>query len=246
VFSLLVAGCASAPKSEVKGFWLPASQEAWSKVPDSGLTLRRRDGVARTVPAVSIRNLVAVKAALEQASSVHADLGLVELDSPNAFAFDYQGRPAIAFSISWLDKLGDDKDALATTIGHELAHIALGHTGDSRKNREQAASATSQVLGIALNLTGVPLGSAVASVGVTAFTRSFSRDEERAADDYGLRWAVAAGFDPCGRVRTMNMYRSLGNDAGSIPFLSTHPGAAERSKLADDYARKMRGRACDG
>ena len=245
MFAFLASGCASTRQSDVKGFWLPASQDAWSKVPPAGLTLRRRDGTARFVAEPVLHNVVMVKAALEQVSGVHADLGLVEMDPPNALAFDYQGRPVIAVSLSWLDQLGQDTDALATTMGHELAHIHLGHTGAARKKREESAQGSSQVLGTLLNLSGVPLGGAIAAIGVTAYARSFTRDEERAADDYGIRWAVAAGYDPCGRARTMKMYQRLGVGGTTIPFLSTHPGASERSDLANEYSRKINNRACD-
>jgi predicted Zn-dependent protease len=245
VFIFLVCGCATTQKSEVKALWLPPSQDAWSQVSPAGLTLRRRDGAARFVSEPVIHNVVTVKDDLEQVSGVHAELGLVETGSPNAMAFNYQGRPVVALSVSWLDQLGEDSDAVATTIGHELAHIYLGHTGAARQKREETAQGTSQAVGTLLNLTGVPLGGVIASLGVTAYARSFTRDEERAADDYGIRWAVAAGYDPCGRARTMKMYRRLGAQGTDIAFLSTHPGAAERSDLANEYSRKLNHRACE-
>jgi Zn-dependent protease with chaperone function len=245
LFVFLASGCATTQKNEVKALWLPPSQEAWAKVPPSGLTLRRRDGSGRFVSGPIVHNVVDVKADLERISGVRADLALVDMGTPNALAFEYQGRPVIALSLSWLDQLGQDPDALATTIGHELAHTYLGHTGAARKKREDTAQGTSQAVGTLLTLTGVPMGGAIAALGVTAVSRSFTRDEERAADEYGLRWAVAAGYDPCGRARTMKMYRQLREASADIPFLSTHPGASERSDLANEYSRKINHRACE-
>lgn len=244
--ALLVCACASTPQNPVKAFWLPPSQEAWSKASANGISLRKPDGSARFVSGPVMRNVIAAKEKLEQASSVHAGLGLVEMDAPNAFALIHQGQPLIAFSLSWLDQLGQDPDALATTIGHELAHLHLGHTGAARKKRDESAQGASQMLGTLLNLAGVPFGGAIAIIGVTAFTRSFTRDEERGADDYGIRWAVAAGYDPCGRTRTMQMYRRLSAGSLDIPFLSAHPGADERSDLANEYSLKMNNRVCEG
>ncbi|MBI3370229.1 MAG: M48 family metalloprotease [Betaproteobacteria bacterium] len=243
--AFLVCACASAPQNPVRAFWLPASQDAWAKAPAGGASLRKPDGTTRFVPGPVLRNVVTAKEKLEQASSVRAGLGLVEMDAPNAFALNHQGQPLIAFSLSWLDQLGKDPDALATTIGHELAHLHLGHTGEARKQREESAQGASQVLGTLLNLAGVPFGGTIASIGVTAFTRSFTRDEERAADDYGIRWAVAAGYNPCGRSRTMQVYRRLSAGSLDIPFLSTHPGAAERSELANEYSLKLNNRVCE-
>jgi len=245
LFLFLASGCATTQKNEVKALWLPPSQDAWAQVPPSGLTLRRRDGSARFVSGPVVHNVVDVKADLERISGVRADLALVDMGPPNALAFDYQGRPVIALSLSWLDRLGQDPDALATTIGHELAHTYLGHTGAARKKRDDTAQGTSQAVGALLSLTGVPMGGAIAALGVTAVSRSFTRDEERAADEYGLRWAVAAGYDPCGRARTMKMYRELHTGSADIPFLSTHPGATERSDLANEYSRKINHRACE-
>lgn len=128
VFAILT-GCASKQQSPIKAFWLPASQDAWSKVPPGGYTLVRRDGSRRIVSESVLSNVVVVKHNLEQASDVRADLGLVDMESPNAFAFYQQGRPVVAISLSWLVQLGQDVDAHATTIGHELAHLYLGHTG---------------------------------------------------------------------------------------------------------------------
>jgi predicted Zn-dependent protease len=244
VLIAIVTGCASKQQSPVKAFWLPASQDAWSKVPPGGYTLVRRDGSKRIVSEPVLRNVVVVKHDLEQVSDVRADLGLVDMDSPNAFAFHQQGRPVVAISLSWLDRLGQDVDALATTIGHELAHLHLGHTGNARQEREKTAEGAGQAIGTALSLAGVPMGGVIANVGATAFARSFTRDEERTADEYGIRWAVAAGYDPCGRARTMKMYQRLRAGAVEIPFLSTHPGAAERSDLADAYSLRVNNRPC--
>lgn len=244
VVSLFASGCATGPQDLVKELWVPPSQEAWEKVPPGGYKLSHRDGTNRHVSYALVRNLVAVKGRIEQVSGVRADLGLVDTELPNAFSFHYQGRPLVAISLSWLDRLGNDRDALAITIGHELAHLHLGHSGLARKEREDAAKGASQVVGLLLSFAGVPMGGTIASAGFTAYARSFSRDEERAADEHAIKWAVAAGFDPCGGVRTMRMYQRLRASAVDVPFLSTHPGAEERADAANDASLKARGKAC--
>lgn len=244
VVSLLAGGCATAPQNVVKELWVPPSQDVWDKVPAGGFNLTHRDGTTRHVSHAFVRNLVAVKGQIEQVSGFRADLGLVDTELPNAFSFHYQGRPLVAISLSWLDRLGNDRDALAITIGHELAHLHLGHSGLARKEREDAAKGASQVVGLLLSFAGVPMGGTIASAGFTAYARSFSRDEERAADEHAIKWAVAAGFDPCGGVRTMRMYQRLRANAVDVPFLSTHPGAEERADAANDASLKARGKAC--
>ncbi len=240
----VVSGCATTSQNPVKAFWLPPSQDAWARVPAAGMNLKHQDGSSRNVSYTVVRNLVTVKERLEQTSGVRAELGLVDTDIPNAFAFQHQGRPVIAISLSWLDQLGHDTDALATTIGHELAHLHLGHSGAARKERKETAKGASLLLGTILNLAGVPIGGMIANIGVTAFARSFTRDEERAADDLGIKWAVAAGYDPCGRTSTMKMYQRMRTGILDIPFLSTHPGAAERSEVANEISLKSKGKPC--
>lgn len=239
--ALLVA-CAT--QSPIKALWTPDAAY-WNRATSVGASLRQQDGSTTYVPPHRIRNLVTVKEKLEQVSGVRADLGLVETNSPNAFAFYHQGRPIVAVSLSWLDQLGDDVGALATMIGHELAHLHLGHSGQVRKEREEAAAGVGQVIGTLLNLAGVPMGGTIGSMGATAFFRSFTRDEERAADDIGIRWAVSAGYDPCGHARTVKMFQRVRTFSLDIPFLSTHPGYGERSELANRFSTERRGRSCD-
>lgn len=238
-----ISGCATAPQNPASVLWLP-SHEVLARVPVTGLVLKNRDGSVRTVSHAHVQNLVSVKSRVEQASGIRAGLGLVDTPHPNAFAFQHQGQPVVAISLSWLDRLGHDADALATTLGHELAHLHLGHSGAARKEREDAAKGAGQILGSILNFAGVPFGGTIANLGVTAFARSFTRDEERAADDLGTRWAVAAGYDSCGRATTMKMYQRLRASALEIPFLSTHPGAAERSEVANEFSLRARGKPC--
>ncbi|MFN0038844.1 MAG: M48 family metalloprotease [Burkholderiales bacterium] len=241
----MLSGCASPPKNQIKAFWLPPSQDAWNRVTPAGLTLRYRDGSTRVVSQRAIANMATAREKLMASSEVRADLGLADTQSPNAFAFDRGDRRIIAFSLSWLDALGDDIDAIATTMAHEMAHLHLGHSEAMRNARENNANDTGAVLGTLLSLSGVPLGSAVASVGATALARSYTRDEERAADELGMEWAVASGFDPCGRLRTMTMYQKIGANPATLDFVSTHPGAAERSELANQISRRTRNRDCE-
>lgn len=238
-----LVGCATTQQNPIKAVWaLPA--DAWSRGTVTGLSLRQKDGTIRAVPADKARTLTTVKQRMETVSPVRAELAIVETDTPNAFAFHHQGRQTIAFSLSWLDQLGHDADAIAVTMGHEFAHLHLGHSGAARKEREDTARGVSNVLGTILNVAGVPFGGTIAGLGVTAVARSFTRDEERAADELGLQWAIGAGFDACGKARAVAMYQRMRSGSLDIPFLSTHPSYGERSDLANDISMRTKGRGC--
>ena len=239
--ALLLAGCATAPSSPPTVAWMP--DDAWWKAASAGGgSLRAKDNKIRQVTPAQVRNLREAHEAIARQSRMTATLALVESDGPNAFATHHQTQPVIAVTLDLLDALGNDRDALATTLGHEVAHLYYRH-GTARQERASAAEGATHMLGTLLGLVGVPLGGTIASVGVSAVTTSFSRDEEREADAKGLEWATAAGFSACGSTRTIRLFQSRGGGA-SIPFLSSHPGYEERIERADALSVKLTGKGC--
>jgi predicted Zn-dependent protease len=246
VLVFFLAACAGGGKEaeKIREVWLPVAQDEWKAAAVKGVTLYRTDkSVKRVVLASVVGNLLNAKGRLETAGSARAELALVDSEQPNAFAFVFGGRQVIAFSLPWLDRLGTDPDAIAAVMGHELAHVQLGHSGAERRKREKSAQETGHVAGVLLSIIGVPFGGMIAGSAATAYSRSFSRDEERAADDLGLKWATAAGFDPCGMKRVMDMYEGLDRVA-PYAWLSTHPGNAERVETALRFAREAGGKEC--
>ena len=98
-----------------------------------------------------------------------------------------------------------------------------------------------QAVASAIGLFVPGVGGAIAStVGGTAAQMAlygaFTRPQEREADELGLQWMVAAGYDPRGMQRLFEILRKEG---GMLPgFLSTHPGAEDRSQMVRDYIGK--------
>lgn len=238
---LLLASCATAPKSPVRSAWVP-DDGWWTAAAIGGGNLRAKDSKVTHVAPAHAKNLREAYTAIAKQSGMSPSLALVESDSPNAFATSHQGRPMIAVTLDLLEALGNDRDALAATLGHEIAHIYYHH-GTARQERATAAQGASHALGTFLGLVGVPFGGTIASVGVTAVTTSFSRDEEREADAKGLEWATAAGYNACGSARTIRLLQAKGGGAG-IPFLSTHPGYEERIERANALSTKLTGKGC--
>lgn len=227
---------AFAQQGPIKKFWFPP-ESVWQGGRNTGATLTGADGTKYTISPQAIANLLDVRDSIQKQSGLNVDLGILETTAPNAGTLTNKGRPTIAVSISYLQALGSDRDALASIVGHEAAHLALGHNAASR---EAAAKANGQTLGAVLNMAGIPLGGAIAGLGAVAYARGFTRDDERAADEQGMKWATAAGFDPCGKVRAVAIHQQ----AGASSFLDTHPGYAERIELANEYAQKTKGRSC--
>jgi Zn-dependent protease with chaperone function len=239
--ALTLGACAAVnSKPEPDAWLLSPGWKATAKFKDS--SLKGRGGQLYAIEGRALENLKVVALDLAKPSGLHPRMALTAAEGPNAFASRQQIEGLIGLTLPMLRGIGADRDALATTIGHELAHLKLKH-GEIRQERSDMAKGVGNVLGSLLTVAGVPLGGLVASLGVGVVTTAYSREEEREADLLGLEWAVAAGYSACGAVRTMALLNA--SQAGaSLPFLSSHPGHDERIQLANQFAIKTTGQAC--
>jgi hypothetical protein len=126
------------------------------------------------------------------------------------------GRAFIVVTVGMLDFLGDDVDQVAGLLGHEIGHLALKH---------RDAVATD------------PRAQSDAMI--------FSRILERQADDFGVRVAFAAGYDPEGSLRLNRRVQELVSRARFIvPYAKTHPSFLEREadlfRLVSGYTAAAR------
>lgn len=143
-----------------------------------------------------------------------------------AFAFHFEGKPAVAFSLGMIRLLGDDMDAWAALFGHELAHLRLGHHALMRDRRERTQAASS-IAGLLLSAMGVPFANVASDATATLAERAYSRDDERDADRVGLDYLRRAGFSEQGAI-TLHERLLAANRNAPLPFLSTHPSGEER------------------
>jgi hypothetical protein len=156
---------------------------------------------------------------------VDADLLIATPKEPNAFASTHDGRPVVGITLGMLDLVGLDRDAYAALLGHEFAHLSLHH-GETRAKRGAASFAVSEILGLVMSQV-VPMGGTLTSLAVTAIERTYTRDEERAADKTGFEYLVSAGFDSAGAIRLWEKMHAASSGL-TIPFLATHPMSQER------------------
>jgi Zn-dependent protease with chaperone function len=217
-----LAGCATQQRPILTWDAVAIAQSSASTI-----RLNNRDAVqVATVRPERVRRIVDATRDIERVAGVNVRVFIIEGQQPNAFAARSGGVDRIAFTLGMTDLLGDDTDAYAAIIGHELAHLVLNH-GALRKDREDTRVGVSTMLGFALGAVGVPMGSTIANVATQTVTTVFSRDEERDADSYGIRYARLAGYDPQGAVRAWEKMEAR-SSASLLPFLSTHPAAQER------------------
>ncbi|MFQ5479063.1 MAG: M48 family metalloprotease [Candidatus Binatia bacterium] len=133
-----------------------------------------------------------------------------------------RGEESVVVASSMLDLLESD-DQLAMVLGHELAHITSGH---GRPARGPAG-----VLRGLLHLGSVGILDPVMD-GIAA---RFNRSEEREADALGVRYAVAAGYDPRAFGEVMALLAERGGAKGLMRFFDRHPSYPERA----EFVRKL-------
>ena len=243
IVAAAMAGCASAPQKSAVPVDAWVLNRDWVGTPAfTNTTLKGRSGQVYSVRGGDLTNLKMVVIALKQQSRLDPQVALNAGGTPNAFASINNGVQTVGLTLSMLNEIGPDKDALATTLGHELAHLYLKH-GEKRQQRSESAKGVSTVLGTVLGLAGVPMGGTLASLGVGVVTTAYSREEETEADVLGLRWAMAAGYSACGSFRTMKMLKAV-SSSSALPFLSSHPGHDERIERANQYAISAAGQGC--
>ncbi len=130
-------------------------------------------------------------------------------------------------------------DALQAVVAHELGHTLGGHMAQmsARMNAELKRTMLIQALGIGLMVAGgnPSLGAGVlaGSSGIAQQSMlSFSRDEERIADNMGLDLMVRAGQNPNGFIDVFLQMREMTGAAESRinPNRINHPLTNDRLK----------------
>ena len=141
---------------------------------------------------------------------------------------------------------------LASVVGHEIGHVTGRHSVEqlSRAQLAQVGLAAGTLFG-PQELQGL-LG--VASAGLGLLFLKYGRDDERQADDLGLRYMDRAGYDPRempGVFTMLGRVSAAAGGGGRVPeWLSTHPNPENREEriergiaaLGKDFSEREVGR----
>ncbi len=195
------------------------------------------NALLRWVSTEQIRELNAVRHAIETVAELEVDFYITTGDQPNAAAGRRKGVDTMFVNFAMMDLIEYDRDLWASLIGHEIAHLKLGHLDDQAKRSIPMSVIKTISQGL---LATDPLLSTAGGLLVDGVGMKFSRDAERESDYMGLIWAVEADYDPYGAAR---LHREMSERSAnfSIPFFSSHPSSPERienlTELADRLSR---------
>lgn len=158
---------------------------------------------------------------------------LFENEAANAFAMP-GGKVGVFTGIF---SVAGDQDALATVLGHEVAHVTSEH---SLKRARKQVRNDLLVIAAAGALGGGSRTANALSLGAElGLNRPYDRKQESEADIEGLELMSRAGFDPRASI---GLWKNMAKQSpGSPPeFLSTHPSSDDRiSRLIRGLATSL-------
>ncbi|HEY2293317.1 MAG TPA: M48 family metalloprotease [Thermoanaerobaculia bacterium] len=136
---------------------------------------------------------------------------------------------------------------LAAVLGHEIGHVTARHSVTQMSKQRLAK------IGVLAGALISPTLAGFAAHGLDVLFLKYSRDDERQADDLGLRYMVAQGYDPREMPRVFEVLRRVSEGQGGqrIPeWQSTHPSEEERiratsaavARLGNDFRGRVVGR----
>ncbi len=132
----------------------------------------------------------------------------------------------------------ENEAELAAVLAHEIVHAAARHGAKAQERGTflQVGMVAAQI-GVAMsdvNPNVGNLGLQVAGLGAQAFMMKYGRGAELEADEYGMKYMRAAGYDPSAAVSLQQKFLALSQKEGRASqgwlegLFASHPPSAER------------------
>lgn len=222
-----VAGCAT-----IGGANYYSVDQEW----EAGRQLEAQ--LARELSLTNDRTLTNYVSSIGQAMARQTQLGdrpwrfyVVRDDAINAF--NVPGG-LVYINTGLIENVGSAAE-LAGAIAHEVGHGVARH-GTQRLSAAQEVNAVAGAVGIGGGVEGI--AAQIAAQGAFA---SFSRSDEREADQLGVQIMANAGYDPDGLGDLLERLAAE-ERGGGVAFFRSHPLSSERMQTVRQLARRYDGR----
>ncbi len=227
---LFLAGCAHNPVTGKNELHLISESQEISIGEEHYVLMQQAQGGAyQTLPEVQeyVQTVGDHLAAVSDRPHLPYEFVVLNNSIPNAWALP-GGK--IAINRGLLTELHSEAE-LAAVLSHEIVHSAARH---GAKAMEKALLVSAGLIGLEQLLKdhkyeNIALGAAGAGAGLLAL--KYSRNAELEADRYGIKYMVAAGYDPEAAVTLQKVFLKLseGKDSSWLAgLLATHPPSEER------------------
>ena len=232
---LALAGCATNPVTGKSELVLMSEQEEIATGKQYyGMATQLSEG---ETPHRSVQELVTRVGTKMARTSERPDLpwefNVVDSNEPNAYALP-GGKLSITRGL--ISKM-ESEDQLASVLGHEIGHVTARHAVASA-TRQTLLGAALGVGGAVLQSQGTPGAGAIqlaGQLGATLLVQRYSRDQERQADELGMKYMTAAGYNPKAFVETMRILQAASKQEPSRfeSLFASHPVTTERIATAE-------------
>lgn len=141
--------------------------------------------------------------------------------TPGGYIYVYTG----------LIKFLESEDELAGVMGHEMAHADMRHGTDQ----------LTKTYGIKILITLITGGdySQFADIGAGILNLSFSRSDEREADEKSVEYLSTTAYNASAFASFFKKLDEKGESPGMLQFLSTHPNPGNRVENILNKAKEL-------
>lgn len=178
-----------------------------------------------------VRGIGARIAALTEADYPDLPWEFYVLDSDVINAFAIPGGKV--FISRGLMSYMNNEAQLAAVLGHEIGHVVAQHV-DERLSRSMVAQLGMEVIGGMSESQIINAGAALLTQGTLM---KFDRNQESESDRLGLKYMVAAGYDPQGMVEMLEILVATSGGSSPPEFFSTHPNPEGRRESIAELIR---------
>lgn len=122
-------------------------------------------------------------------------------------------------------------DEVRYVIGHEIGHVALGHTKKAMQMAYAASAARKAGASSTNSVVSSLSGSALADITEKMIHAQFSQSQENDADQYALQFMKKNKYDPKAAVSALRkLEKMFGNDRS---VFSSHPAPGDRAQAME-------------